>query len=305
MSARSHHVCIDNEIETIIDLKIYFLKHKTFTKLRNCGEKSNLELIRLCNKYHDVSIPEIIITSKKALTNKIQKLNRLQRQVVNQYIKITTSNLKARSRNAIMSYVGEALRINDFLINIFDRNDFQISKIKNIGTGYMTEIELYLDKIKLLVNKVSNIINDDELISLSNNYLIQSIFSITNIPKEILQNQSIIKLCEFLILKNAFFKTDYTTIFINTINVFHSNGKTLDETALLTGLTRERVRQIRQSCFLKISDKMEFLKNFEDDLYQNYEIDINDNFIVLTEEKTKEINFIYDTSFTKTLKINC
>lgn len=303
LSFRSYHVCKYNEIETIVDLKSYYSLNKTFTRLRNCGEKSSLELIRLCNEHQGVSIPKDTETKENTLINKIQKLNRIQRQVINQFIKTLTSKLKVRSRNAITSYIGETLRLNDFLVKIFNRDDFQISKIKNIGKRYIPELELYLDKIKAFIIEVSIMIDENELVRLNNNYLIQNVFSIENIPKRILQSQSIIKLCEFLILENAFFKTDYNTIFINTINVFNSNCKTLDETALITNLTSERVRQIRQRCFLEISSKIELLKNFEADLYQNYEIDINNEFIIISDEKVNEINFIYDTHFSKNFLI--
>lgn len=295
LSVRSYHACKYNAIETIEDLKKYYSKNKTFTKFRNCGKKSSLELIELCNAYPDVSIPQDIITNENSLKNKIQKLNRPQRQVINQFIKITTSNLKVRGRNAITSYIGKSLKLSDFLIKIFDREDFQVAKIKNIGKGYIPELETYLDKIKSFINEVSNISNEKKLVSLNNKFLIQHTFSINEIPDEILENQSIIKLCEFLILKNAFFKPDYTTIFHNTIDVFNSDCKTLDETAIITSLTRERVRQIRQRCFEELENKISFLKNFEDDFYQNYDIDISENFIILTDEKVEEINFLYDT----------
>ena len=299
LSARSYHACKYNEIETIAELKNYYSKYKTFTKLRNCGEKSSLELIELCNAYPDVSIPKGIVTNENTLKIKIQKLNRPQRQVINQFINITTSNLKVRGRNAITSYIGKSLSLSDFLIKIFDREDFQVAKIKSIGKGYIPELELYLDKIKVFINEVSNIINEKKLVSLNNKFLIQNTYSIEDIPNETLQSQSIIKLCDFLILKNAFFKADYTIIFHNTINVFSSNCKTLDETAIKTNLTRERVRQIRQRCFEEIENKISFLKNFQDDFYQNYDIDITENFIILTDEKIKEINFLYDTKFSK------
>lgn len=299
LSVRSYHACKYNEIETVVDLKKYYSKYKAFTKLRNCGEKSSLELIELCNAYPDVSIPKDIITNENTLTSKIHKLSRPQRQVINQFIKITTSNLKVRGRNAITLYIGKPLRLSDFVIKIFDRDDFRVSKIKNIGKGYIPELELYLDKIKTFINEVSNISNEKKLTSLNNKFLIQNTFPIEHIPDEILQNQSIVKLCEFLILKNAFYKTDYTTIFHNTIDVFNSNYKTLDETAIITGLTRERVRQIRQKCFEELENKISFLKNFEDDFYQNYDIDISENFIILTEEKVKEINFSYGTKFSR------
>lgn len=299
LSVRSYHACKYNAIETIEDLKKYYSKNKTFTKFRNCGKKSSLELIELCNAYPDASIPQDIITNENSLKNKIQKLNRPQRQVINQFIKITTSNLKVRGRNAITSYIGKSLKLSNFLIKIFDREDFQVAKIKNIGKGYIPELETYLDKIKSFINEVSNISNEKKLVSLNNKFLIQHTFSINEIPDEILKNQSIIKLCEFLILKNAFFKPDYTTIFHNTIDVFNSDCKTLDETAVITSLTRERVRQIRQRCFEELENKISFLKNFEDDFYQNYDLDISENYIILTDEKIEEINFLYDTKISK------
>jgi len=295
LSVRSYHACKYNAIETIEDLKKYYSKNKTFTKFRNCGKKSSLELIELCNAYPDISIPQDIITNQNSLKNKIQKLNRPQRQVINQFIKITTSNLKVRGRNAITSYIGKSLKLSDFLIKIFDREDFQVAKIKNIGKGYIPELETYLDKIKTFINEVSNISNEKRLVSLNNKFLIQHTFSINEIPDEILENQSIIKLCEFLILQNAFLKPDYTTIFHNTIDIFNSDCKTLDETAIITNLSRERVRQIRERCFDELESKISFLKNFEDDFYQNYDIDISDNYILLTDEKAEEINFLYDT----------
>jgi hypothetical protein len=302
LSVRAYHACKYNEIETIVDLKNYFLKHKTFQKFRNCGEKSNLELIQLCDKFPNEVIIENVV-EENLLVNKIQKLNRLQRQVINRFIKISTSELKVRSRNAINLYFNGATLLKNFSVKIFEKDNFQVSKIKNIGKRYIPELELYIDKIKTFIEQVSEINNEKELISLNNRYLIQNTFSIEDIPNEVLHSQSIVKLCEFLIKKNTFFKEDYTIIFTNTINVFNTNCKTLDETALLTNLTRERVRQIRERCFLELFDKLSFLKNFEDDLYQNYEIDINDELIIISEEKVDEINFIYDTHFSNNFLI--
>ena len=132
------------------------------------------------------------------------------------------------------------------MICLFGQDNFQVSNIKNIGKRNIPELELYLYSIKAFINEVSIIKNENDLVGLNNKYLIQNIFSIDNIPNRILQSQSIIKLCEFLILENAFFKTYYNTIFINTINVFNSKYNTLEETALLTYVSSERFRQIRQ-----------------------------------------------------------
>jgi hypothetical protein len=299
LSVQSYNVCKYSNINTLIDLKNYYNEHKTFINLYKCGEASNIELTKLSNNVSEFFLEDNNNKRTSTISSKINSFNRPQRQVVNQFIKITSSQLKVRGQNAIKSYIGKSLKLSDFLIKIFDREDFQVAKIKNIGKGYIPELETYLDKIKTFINEVSNISNEKKLISLNNKFLIQHTFSIDEIPDEILANQSIIKLCEFLILKNAFFKPDYTTIFHSTIDVFNSDCKTLDETAIITNLSRERVRQIRQRCFEELENKISFLKNFEDDFYQNYDIDISESFIILTDEKVEEINFLYDTKISR------
>ena len=50
ISVRSYNVCKYNELHSVSDLKKYYYKYKSFEKLRNCGRKSNEELIEICNK---------------------------------------------------------------------------------------------------------------------------------------------------------------------------------------------------------------------------------------------------------------
>ena len=51
ISVRSYHVCKSYSLNSIIDLKNYYYKYESFFRLRNCGVKSNNELIELCNQY--------------------------------------------------------------------------------------------------------------------------------------------------------------------------------------------------------------------------------------------------------------
>jgi hypothetical protein len=305
LSVRSYNVCKDNGIQNVIDLKEFYERSKSFRFLRNCGPKSNQELLELCDEFNQNSNSiSPVLTNESNIVNTIESLSRPQRQVINNFIKITTSNLKVRGQNAIKYYLGKTSpKLNDFVIKIFHTDYFAVSKLKKIGKTTIPEIEAYLNKIKTYINEVSNISNEKRLVSLNNKFLIKHTFSIDEIPNEILENQSIIKLCEFLILKNAFFKSDYTTIFHNTIDVFSSDCKTLEETAIITSLTRERVRQIRERCFVELKSKISFLKNFEDDFHQNYDIDISKNFILLTDEKAEEINFLYGTKISRNFLI--
>ena len=50
ISVRSYHVCKYSYINSIADLKEFYINYNTFIKLNNCGRKSNEELIEICNR---------------------------------------------------------------------------------------------------------------------------------------------------------------------------------------------------------------------------------------------------------------
>ena len=304
LSVLSYNICKYSKIETIEELEKHYKKHTTFINLYQCGEKSNIELINLCNNIEILYPEESIEKSTDTLFRKVKSLNRLQRQVINRFIINNTANLKVRSRNAITLYVKEPLKLINFIEKIFEKDNFQVSLIKNVGKASIPELKNYLNDIKNFIFEVIEITEEKELIKLNNSYLIQNTFSINSIPNDILQSKSIIKLCDFLINKNAFFKENYNEIFKKSLNLYNLNkNNTLDNIAKELNITRERVRQVRNKCYEEIGAKLSFLKNFEDDLYQNYEIDIDENFIIIKDEMIDEINYIYDTKFSRNFLI--
>ena len=52
ISFHSYNACKYNGIESIDHLKMYYNKYGHFRRLHKCGEKSNIELIRLRNTYY-------------------------------------------------------------------------------------------------------------------------------------------------------------------------------------------------------------------------------------------------------------
>ncbi len=304
LSILSYNICKYSKIETIKELEEHYKKHTTFINLYQCGEKSNIELINLCNKIENIYQSESIEKSTDTLSHKVKSLNRLQRQVINRFIINSTANLKVRSKNAITLYIKEPLKLINFVEKIFEKDNFQLSLIKNVGKRSIPELINYLNDIKNFIFEVIEITEEKDLIKLNNSYLIQNTFSINNIPNEISQSKSIIKLCDFLIDKNAFFKENYNEIFKKSLNIYNSNkNNTLDNIAADLNITRERVRQVRKKCYEEIGTKLSFLKNFGDDLYQNYEIESEENFIIIKDEMIDEINFLYDTKFSKNFLI--
>ena len=71
--------------------------------------------------------------------------------------------------------------------------------------------------------------------------------------------------------KNAFFNENHNLIIQKALKIYQSEKmQTLEEISLESNLSKERVRQIRKDCIDELFDKISFIKNFNDDLFQNY-----------------------------------
>ncbi|MGA9211402.1 hypothetical protein, partial [Kaistella sp.] len=64
-------------------------------------------------------------------------------------------------------------------------------------------------------------------------------------------------------------------------------------------LSKERVRQIRKDCINELFEKLSFIKNFNDDLFKNYGLDISTNIIEIKKDLVNEINDKNKTNFSK------
>lgn len=295
LSIRSYHVCKYNDIQTIFDLKKYFKKHKSFIKLKNCGRKSDEELIRLSNSYYpegkdslDNNIQEKKI--ENPLKKTISELTRVQREVINSFILVNTNSLSVRSKNAVTFHLKKNFKIKNFAEKVFF-NSVDIKHWKNVGAKSIPEIELYLNIIKDFVKEVSESKEEKHLISLKNNFLIQHTFSTSKIPSEILETESIFLLTDFLLNQNFLFNENQTNIVKTALKIYKNQKElTLDDIAEKVNLTRERVRQIRVTSLEGLFNKLLFIKNFNDDLLQKYNIDINANQIEIDSELINLIN---------------
>lgn len=74
---------------------------------------------------------------------------------------------------------------------------------------------------------------------------------------------------------------------------------TLEEIAEIHNLSKERVRQIRKDCINELFEKLSFIRNFNDDLFQNYGIDLSSYLIEVQESLADQINEMNRTNFSK------
>jgi len=293
ISVRSYHVCKYNELHSVSDLKKYYHKNKSFDNLRNCGRKSNEELIDICNKYQEeyLESQEVEIKNENLLKDILLNLTRVQREVVNSFIFVNTNSLTVRSKNAISLHLKNNLKVKNFAEKILLAENFDVKNIKNIGAKCVPELEVYISIIKDFIFEVSQTKDEKYLIALKNKFLIHRTFSIPLIPSEILESESIFSLTNFLLDQNAFFDKTQTFIVKKAFKLYHNQDEiSLDDISKIVDLSRERVRQIRKICLDELLNKLMFIQNFNDDLFQKYGLDVSSNYLEINMDVIEKIN---------------
>lgn len=302
ISLRSYNVCKSNELLSLSLLKKYYYTNKSFEKLLNCGRKTNEELIEICNAYPNDLNEDIEINLKieKPLKVILSNLTRIQREVINSYIFVNTNSLSVRSRNAILLYLKNNIKVKNFAEKILLSDSFNIQKLKNIGNKCIPEIEIYISIIQDFLVKVSRTKDNKRIIALKNKFLIERIFDIPMVPNEILESESIFQLTNFLLDQNAFFSENQTIIIKKALRLFNDQKElTIDEIAEQVNLSRERVRQIRKSSLEILFSKLVYTSNFNDDLFQKYSIDIEALYIDINDNISEKINTKNNTNFSR------
>lgn len=292
LSVRSFNICKYNNLNSLSDILIYYNKNKSFINLRNCGRRSNEELIGLCEKHESITIENINkATNKNQLDEILLTLIRDQRSVINNFIAVNTEDLSVRSRNAISLYLDNNLKVKHFAEKILLSESFDLNNIRNVGAKSIPELEVYFSIIKDFIFEVSQTKDETHLISLKNKFLIQRTFNSLRIPKEILETESIFLLSDFLINNYLIFDETQTIIAQKSLQLYNNQKVlSLDEIAELVDLSRERVRQIRKLCLDKLFERLIFVSNFYEDLFQKYNIDTESEFIEINQSILKRIN---------------
>lgn len=339
ISVRAFNVCNDNGLNDLSSILQYYRKNRSFESLRNCGKKSNLELIAVCVKYFNNIAWNLNESEDKEvlIVDKINKFNRIQREVINSFIETSVNSLSLRSRNAFILYLDKDIKIKNIAERILTNQRFNFQDINNIGSKSVIELNEFLSALIRFIEEVSSFEVENDLIPLKNKFFLEKTFSKTTIPSEIIKGQSIFKLIDFLLkvedtdqisisadkysildtdpiwsnqkgkpkslLKggnnNLFSKTKVKLVFQKVLKVYNDQiYQNLDEIAEECDLTKERVRQIKKICLEDLFNNFIFLKFIDDDLFYKYGIDCNQNIVIIDDVLKDTINEINQTNFT-------
>ncbi|PVV56456.1 hypothetical protein DD829_10805, partial [Chryseobacterium sp. HMWF035] len=250
ISVRSYNICKYNSLESLDKLIDYYFRNHSFETLRNCGRRSDRELIDLCRKYETNIINNTIEkANENTLEETIVSLSRIQREVINSFILVNTNSLSVRSKNAISQFLNGNFSVRNFAEKILLNKKFILASIDNVGKKSILELEVYISIVNDFIISVKEANDEHQLITLKNSFLIRQTFSISKIPIEILQSESIFQLTDFLFENNAFFNKNHNSIIQQALKIYNNTeDRTLEEIAIKNNLSRERVRQIRKDC---------------------------------------------------------
>lgn len=306
INVRLYNICTKHKFESIDDLKEYYLEHKTFLNLDDCGYKSNEELIELCSNYEESSFENEEDNHLKSI---VSKLTQDQREAIDNFIYVNSKKLTVRSKNRLSLYLKGNFNIENFAEKkLFDAY-FDAINIKNVGNKSAEEINKFISIVQNKLIEISEYEDKASVIKIKNKLLLKCLFPNINVPDSLVEPVSIFRIVQFLLDKNSLFDTTKTVIVKSGFKIFNEQEYfkifnkqeylTLDEIGDKVELTKERVRQLRIECLNEMYDKLAFIQNFDEDLYQKYSIDIDTNYIDIDDATVQKINDENETSFSK------
>jgi len=167
ISARAFNTCVDNKIKTISELREIYSNYGSFKPIRNCGEKTNLELISICLKYFDdneIKGLKDLNSDEVPIQIMITSLNQNQQNLINNYIVENYSKLSHRTKIGLETFLEGEISLNGFFENIFSKESFKPSKLTNLGIKSIPELETYIKGVESYIIKIHNLKDENELL---------------------------------------------------------------------------------------------------------------------------------------------
>lgn len=275
-------------------------------KMKNVGVKSLQEivsficeiknLIILINEKSNISdLSQLGINTKTiGFEFKLSQLNDERRLIINNFILTLNSNLSVRSYNAICNFLENRFDITIITNKILINDNFDFSVIKNVGKRTIIELDAYIKKIKeYSVEIVLNPPGISEINNLLFDELNQNITSVEQI--------NIFSLVDKLLNEFKLLNNNNTFIFKHTHNLYIENiSLELDELSGILQMSKTRIGQIKEQSFNKICNGLSFIKNNRNnDLSSRYNLDLENKFIIITDEIYNKIKSIDQTNFSK------
>ncbi|MFO8055024.1 MAG: hypothetical protein R6U19_07695 [Bacteroidales bacterium] len=309
LSSPIYNICKDNKLSSLKKILYYYFEHGNFKKLRNCGDKYNQELIQICNTYKDSFYYSLFPSSslgskymhpetKIIISNIITTFSDRQICCLNNIISAKFDSLSTRSKNALPFYPDKPITITSLKTHIFDNENFSIHSLKNVGAKSANEIQTFLLEVSRLIRLINMHDNPGRI----NRELYKAILNkhFKPIPSKILsfckkydftQGIPLFKTIDMLLEHHCIFRDKEKFVFDNTLS-YRKDQKlfTLSETGYQIGLTKERIRQIRNNILDRFSSHFSFIRSLDISYINLYSLDTSQKLLKTDEQFINELS---------------
>jgi hypothetical protein len=295
LSARTINICHNADLTSLSRILDFYRTNRTFKSIRNCGSKTEKELVDICKKYQvHISIHEDSEQTESIL-DIVNSLSPFQKAILNRHYQYLISNLNARSYNGLAN-IPESRNPKEIIEKLLSPN-IDIKNIRNIGgKSYQEIVNLKQELLRFI--GVLKTIREDQLGQEYIKIYVKTTFTNLSIDfdKEFenvlneFKKIKLFKLISFLIKKAELFSDIQQKLFILSYTKSEELNITLGLLASEQNLTRERVRQIKSKFEDEIQNHFLFISNLVTDDLVNYNLDISSSFLIIDQSVCDTIN---------------
>lgn len=295
-----------------IAVNILYADNFSFDLLRNIGRKSLQELnafiIKISNFIEqDCKIPLPARLTKQLRTaldpdqqiikEHLNTLSDASKQLIERQIQYSVKHLSKRACNTLSKALSDNFTLENFTNNILLAPSSSLYEFRGIGEQMIKEITLCAEKVKRFF--VSLLTAEPGAISgIGNRLIIESTFFPVLIPNEIFDNLSLFRLLNYILEQQLLF-SDIETATLGCFKIYTGQiPKKISNIASKTGLTPERVRQLKLKLQSELPEKLDFLNALTFNL-ATYGIDLSKDIIRIDDTITTAINKCDGTRFSK------
>lgn len=313
LSQRTINVCNATGLKTLSEIFQFKIINSGFLRIRNCGAKSNEELIRICDKYLNFFIRNsdngdfFVFENANPLSSKEKQI---EENVVTLKENISLETLADIEGLSIRSYnvckLADLSSLQSLLEYYYNHKRAGFLSIKHCGQKSNAELIKICLKYENTISSVNKGIRiENQIFSPIDNFV--SNLRLKGCDYHLIKNNisglsyiPAFKVTNLLIDSNAIFRKEkLTQIFKLTFNCYLPlYDFTLEKVGKSVGLTRERVRQIRENIFKRLRYIFKFLHtNDFDTLFPKYIECLEKPIVLLNDEEINKLNKDEGTNF--------
>ncbi|MCH8533638.1 MAG: hypothetical protein LAT51_01090 [Flavobacteriaceae bacterium] len=297
ISTRTHNICLVNKLDSLEKLHRFYKKKGSFISLKNCGHRSNLELIDVCTKFVGKNqLDEVEGFCEVDLTKIIVEMSYKEKQLLQVKIKTLINQLDNRTKNALSLYLKHDFSIENLIESEVLVPYFSIDRIRGLGYKSGKLAQDVLVKIRLLIIEVDssqNPFTQEETKSIYLKYLPSEELALLQFSYDYYFEN-----CERLLQSKTLFNQEERVVIKYGLLLYENQTYlSAKEIALKTGMNSREVALIKQKVINKIKKKFLFLKEFRSDFETKNRIETEQDILVYPDYIFEKVRDLHGVNF--------